>query len=69
MKNTKSVGILEEDMEEMISDVFLALWKNYANLTEETKLKPYLAGIAKNVLKINIGKQKWIILYQIMKNN
>ncbi len=51
VKNTKSVGILEEDMEEMISDVFLALWKNYANLVQETKIKPYLAGIAKNVLK------------------
>lgn len=51
VKNTKSVGILEEDVEEIISDVFLALWKNYANLTEGTKIKQYLAGITKNVLK------------------
>lgn len=51
VKNTKSIGILEEDIEEIISDVFLALWKNYGNLEEETKLKPYLIGITKNVLK------------------
>ena len=35
IKNIKSIGILEEDMEEIISDVFLALWKNHTNLTEE----------------------------------
>ena len=58
VKNTRSIGILEEDIEEIISDVFLALWKNYANLTEETKLKPYLAGIAKNVLKNKYRKTK-----------
>lgn len=58
VKNIKSIGILEEDMEEIISDVFLALWKNYASLTEETKIKPYLAGIAKNVLKNKYRKTK-----------
>lgn len=58
IKNIKSIGILEEDMEEIISDVFLALWKNYANLTEETKIKPYLTGIAKNVLKNKYRKTK-----------
>ena len=58
VKNIKSIGILEEDMEEIISDVFLALWKNHTNLTEETKIKPYLAGIAKNVLKNKYRKTK-----------
>jgi len=58
VKNIKSIGILEEDMEEIISDVFLALWKNYESLTEETKIKPYLAGIAKNVLKNKYRKTK-----------
>jgi len=58
VKNIKSIGILEEDMEEIISDVFLALWKNYANLVQETKIKPYLAGIAKNVLKNKYRKTK-----------
>lgn len=58
VKNIKSIGILEEDMEEIISDVFLALWKNHTNLTEETKIKPYLAGIAKNILKNKYRKTK-----------
>lgn len=58
VKNIKSAGVLEEDVEEIISDVFLALWKNYANLTEETKVKPYLTGIAKNVLKNKYRKTK-----------
>jgi RNA polymerase sigma-70 factor (ECF subfamily) len=58
IKNIKSIGILEEDMEEIISDVFLALWKNHTNLTEETKIKPYLAGIAKNILKNKYRKTK-----------
>jgi len=58
IKNTKSAGILEEDVEEIISDVFLALWKNYANLTGETKVKLYLTGIAKNVLKNKYRKTK-----------
>lgn len=58
VKNTKSVGILEEDVEEIISDVFLALWKNYSNLVEETKIKPYLTGITKNVLRNKYRKTK-----------
>lgn len=58
VKNTKSIGILEEDIEEIISDVFLALWKNSAHLREETKVKPYLAGITKNVLKNKYRKTK-----------
>lgn len=58
VKNIKSAGVLEEDVEEIISDVFLALWKNCANLTEETKVKPYLTGIAKNVLKNKYRKTK-----------
>lgn len=58
VKNTKSIGISEEDVEEIISDVFLALWKNSANLAEETRIKPYLAGIAKNVLKNKYRKTK-----------
>ena len=51
MKNTKSIAITNEDIEEMISDVFFAMWKNYKNLEENTKVKSYLAGIAKNRIK------------------
>lgn len=51
IKSTKSVGIVEEDIEEIISDVFLAIWKNSANLTASIRVKPYLGGITKNVIR------------------
>ena len=40
-----------EDIEEIISDVFVALWHNYRKLEPNVKIKPYLIGITKNLLK------------------
>lgn len=40
-----------EDIEELISDVFMAVWYNYKNLEPNMKLKPYLIGITKNLVK------------------
>lgn len=51
VKNSKSISVSDEDMEEIISDVFLALWKNSSYLNEEMLVKPYLAGTAKNIIK------------------
>ena len=51
VKNGISVFITNEDMEEIISDVFVAIWKNSINLSYTTDIKRYLAGIAKNVIK------------------
>ena len=51
VKNTVSIAITNEDIEEIISDVFLAIWKNSKNLSDTTVLKPYLAGTSKNVIK------------------
>ena len=51
VKNSVSIAITDEDIEEIISDVFIAVWKNSKNLLPITLLKPYLAGIAKNVIK------------------
>ena len=51
VKNGISVFITNEDMEEIISDVFVAIWKNSINLLEKTDIKHYLAGITKNVIK------------------
>lgn len=41
-----------EDMEEVVADVFISLWKNAENI-DETKesLQPYIAVIAKNLVK------------------
>lgn len=51
VKNGVSVSITDEDIEEIISDVFVAIWKNSSNLLKTIEIKPYLAGIAKNVIR------------------
>jgi len=40
-----------EDIEEIISDVFMAFWRNYKKLDSNMKIKPYLIGITKNLIK------------------
>ena len=51
VKNGVGVSITDEDIEEIISDVFLAIWKNSKNLPDTMTLKPYLAGTVKNIIK------------------
>jgi len=51
VRNSVSVAITEEDIEEILSDVFVAMWKNSERLPDTTLVKPYLAGIAKNRIK------------------
>lgn len=53
----RSKGYLkEEDVEEIISDTFFMLWKNTNKLEDGRALKPYIAGIAKNLIKEKIRK-------------
>ncbi len=58
VKNGVSIYITDEDMEEIISDVFIAIWKNSTTLLDTTDLKAYLAGIAKNMIKNKYRKSK-----------
>ena len=51
VKNKVSIYITDEDIEEIISDVFLAIWKNSSKLSNTTPVKAYLTGITKNVIK------------------
>ncbi len=51
VKNGVSIYITDEDIEEIISDVFVAIWKNSSNLLKTTEIKPYLAGTAKNIIR------------------
>ncbi|MDR0347036.1 MAG: sigma-70 family RNA polymerase sigma factor, partial [Coriobacteriales bacterium] len=37
-----------QDAEEIVSDVFVALWKNAAKLAPDSNLKPWLAVVARN---------------------
>ena len=41
----------KEDIEEVLSDVFIVLWNNYEKLDSSMKIKPYLIGIVKNLIK------------------
>ena len=51
VRNSVSIIITNEDIEEIISDVFLALWKNHKKLRKNTAIKAYLTGITKNIIK------------------
>ena len=51
VKNGISINISQEDMEEIISDTFVAFWKNSKYLRKDLLVKPYLKGIAKNLIK------------------
>lgn len=50
--------IKEIDKEEIVSDVFFALWKNKRKLDVGKNLSPYLAGITRNVVKVYFAKNK-----------
>lgn len=41
----------EEDIQEILSDVFFVFWKKYDTLDKEIKVKPYLIGITRNLIK------------------
>lgn len=58
VKNGISISITDEDIEEIISDVFFAIWKNSDKLPETTVIKPYLAGITRNTIKNKYRKIK-----------
>jgi RNA polymerase sigma-70 factor (ECF subfamily) len=48
VRNTLGSQATAEDVEELISDVFVALWKNAPRLREDTSFKPWLAVVARN---------------------
>lgn len=57
LKN-KNSDLTEEDIEEIISDVFLAIWKNQAKLDTNKELSSYLVGITKNLYNKKIRSRK-----------
>lgn len=46
-----SKNISNEDTEEILLDVFMAVWNNREKLKEELSLKPYIVGVTKNAIK------------------
>ena len=57
-KNTVSIHITDEDIEEILSDVFVAVWKNSNKLSSTTDLKAYLAGATKNIIRNKYRKKE-----------
>lgn len=56
----KAISFKAEDVEEIISDVFLTLWHNQQKLDEKKDLAPYIAGITKNLIKKKFrGQKNW----------
>lgn len=47
-----------QDVEEIASDVFFAVWKRRADLIESDSLKPYIAQIARNKTKTRLYRTK-----------
>ncbi len=41
----------QEDREEILSDVFMILWKNQDRIDKTMKIKPYLVGITRNLVR------------------
>ena len=50
VKNMSS-HLSNEDIEEIILDVFLVIWNNREKLKSELPIKPYIIGITKNIVK------------------
>ena len=56
VKNLAKETISKEDIEEIISDVFIAVWNNREKLDKTKPIKSYLAGITKNLIKLKYRK-------------
>ena len=54
----KNSSLTNEDIEEIISDVFLATWKNQSKLDRDKELSAYLVGITKNLYNKKMRSKK-----------
>lgn len=59
-KNIKnhSYNLVNEDIEEIITDTFFVLWKNYKKMDLDDKISNYLIGVSKNILFNKLRKNK-----------
>ncbi len=58
VKNMTKNLLSDEDIEEIISDVFLAVWKNQKKLKRDMPLKPYLSVVTRNIVKNALKSNK-----------
>lgn len=59
--SNKNFKLTEEDIEEIVSDVFLAVWKNQKQLDVQKEMSSYLAGIANHLYNKKLRNFKNLI--------
>lgn len=62
-------NLRNEDIEEILSDVFFIFWKKKDTLKKDDKISFYLVGIAKNLIKEKYRKQKDNLNIEDFENN
>lgn len=53
-----SFNLSEEDIEEIMLDVFLTIWNNQEKLIRDCNMSPYIAGSTKNLIRKKYRKLK-----------
>lgn len=53
-----TLNLSEEDVEEIMLDVFLTIWNNQEKLIRDCNMSPYIAGITKNLIRKKYRKLK-----------
>lgn len=56
IENMPTQLLSKEDIEEIVSDTFLVLWKNQNKLDKSKEISPYIVGITRNLVKEKIRK-------------
>ena len=56
IENMPTQQLSKEDIEEIVSDTFLVLWKNQNKLDKSKEISPYIAGVTRNLVKEKIRK-------------
>ena len=59
--NNKNFKLTQEDIEEIVSDVFLAVWKNQKQLDIQKEMSSYLAGVVNHLYNKKLRNFKNLI--------
>jgi len=61
--NESNGAMTKEDIEETVSDIFFALWKNSKNIKDHKKIKSYIGVVAKNTTRNKLRTIKQELAY------
>lgn len=67
--SNKSSKLRDEDIEEIISDVYVAIWKNRKNLDTNKEMSAYIGGITNNIFCKKLRNLKDEIDIEDYENN